>query len=349
MVQSIDEQLNTITQDVADTYTALGAKGATLPAFGSRGTKNLASTVATVPSSDPVNKVFDVVDGVVSKHAVTFNENSFDGVTSISNYGLQSAYYSGQEGKSNPGGVIKFNSLTSVGVFGLYEAFKYCNITSVSFNSLTEINKQYALSNAFAYNAKLVSASFPSLTSIAGQFSFQYVFDDCDSLTSVSFPNLETVNGYCCFRFCFQSCDSLASVSFPSLTSIAGDNATNYMFNRCYRLSSVDFSSLETIGDSTATYMFYSCGSLTTVSFPALTTVGSSSLSGCFYGCKALKTISFPALTTVKSNSFGSSAFSGCTALTEIHFRADMQATVEALSGYSSKWGATNATIYFDL
>lgn len=43
MVQSIDEQLDTITQDVVDTYTALGAKGATLPA--KKGTSNLKATV----------------------------------------------------------------------------------------------------------------------------------------------------------------------------------------------------------------------------------------------------------------------------------------------------------------
>ena len=344
---SIESEITRINNNIAATYTALRTKGATMPE--TENSANLASTVATVPSSDPVNKVFDVVDGVVSKHVVTFNENSFDGVTSISNYGLQSAYYNVQDGNYNPGGVVKFDSLTSIGVYGLYEAFKHCNITSVSFNSLTQINVQYALSNAFAYNKKLTSASFPSLTSIAGQFSFQYVFDDCDSLTSVSFPNLETVNGYSCFRFCFQSCDSLVSASFPKLTSITGESVFNYTFNRCSHLSSVDFSSLETIGDSSATYMFYSCASLTTISFPALTTVGSSGLSSCFYECRKLTTISFPALTTVKSNSFGTSAFSGCTALTEIHFRADMQATVEALSGYASKWGAKNATIYFDL
>jgi hypothetical protein len=42
-------------------------------------------------------------------------------------------------------------------------------------------------------------------------------------------------------------------------------------------------------------------------------------------------------------------AFQYCTGITEIHFRADAQATIEATSGYSDKFGATNATIYFDL
>ena len=32
-----------------------------------------------------------------------------------------------------------------------------------------------------------------------------------------------------------------------------------------------------------------------------------------------------------------------------IHFSAKNRETIETLSGYSSKFGATNATIYFDL
>jgi hypothetical protein len=72
-----------------------------------------------------------------------------------------------------------------------------------------------------------------------------------------------------------------------------------------------------------------------------------------FSNCIGLTTISFPSLTDVDKNGFGASASSGafnkCTALTEIHFRADMQAAIEAMSNYATKWGATNATIYFDL
>ena len=66
-----------------------------------------------------------------------------------------------------------------------------------------------------------------------------------------------------------------------------------------------------------------------------------------------MTTISFSALTSIESDAFGNTSptyiFSGCTSLTEIHFRADMQATIEAMTGYANKWGASNATIYFDL
>jgi hypothetical protein len=42
-------------------------------------------------------------------------------------------------------------------------------------------------------------------------------------------------------------------------------------------------------------------------------------------------------------------AFSGCTGITELHFRSDAQTVIEAADSYSYKFGATNATIYFDL
>lgn len=34
---------------------------------------------------------------------------------------------------------------------------------------------------------------------------------------------------------------------------------------------------------------------------------------------------------------------------TEIHFGAKNQAAIEACEGYDKKWGATNATFFFDL
>ena len=49
-------------------------------------------------------------------------------------------------------------------------------------------------------------------------------------------------------------------------------------------------------------------------------------------------------LTTV-----GSRAFYDCSSLKEIHFAVKNKKAIEAQSGYSDKFGATNATIYFDI
>ena len=72
----------------------------------------------------------------------------------------------------------------------------------------------------------------------------------------------------------------------------------------------------------------------------ALTTVGGSA----FRSCGLLTSIDLPNVTTV-----GDYAFSSCRSLKEIHFAAKNKKAIEALSGYSNKFGATNATIYFDI
>lgn len=66
-----------------------------------------------------------------------------------------------------------------------------------------------------------------------------------------------------------------------------------------------------------------------------------------FVGTKITK-VYFPALEVVGVNAFYN-AWRSCNELTEIHFRADMESVVRGLSGFSNKFGATNAQIIFDL
>ena len=163
---------------------------------------------------------------------------------------------------------------------------------------------------------------------LSGRGAMYSCFSSCTGLTSVNLSSLTTVSGSSSMYSCFQNCDGLTSIDFSSLTTVSGSNALQYCFDGCTGLTSVNLSSLTTVS-------------------------GSYALQSCFDYCTKLSTISFPALTSVVNNSFGSASynyiFNGCKALTEIHFRADMQATIEAMTGYANKWGATNATIYFDL
>ena len=126
-----------------------------------------------------------------------------------------------------------------------------------------------------------------------------------------------------------------------------------HAFYGCDGITSVNLGSLTTVESYGLQNAFYNCTELASVDLSSLTTVGSSGMRQTFYNCKKLTKILFPSLTSVQTDSFGSSTSNGvfrsCTALTEIHFRADMQATIEALSQYANKWGATNAAIYFDL
>ena len=180
-------------------------------------------------------------------------------------------------------------------------------------------------------------------------------FYNCTGLTSINLSSLTTVSGSSSMYSCFQNCDGLTSIDFSSLTTVSGSNALQYCFDGCTGLTSVNLSSLTTVsGNYALQSCFDGCTGLTSVNLSSLTTVsGSGALQSCFDHCTKLSTISFPVLTSVVNNSFGSASynyiFNGCKALTEIHFRADMQATIEAMTGYANKWGATNATIYFDL
>ena len=163
------------------------------------------------------------------------------------------------------------------------------------------------------------------------------------------------LSGRSAMNSCFSWCTGLTSVDLSSLMTISGENAMNSCFSSCTGLTSVDLSSLTTIsGDNAMRNCFFICNSMISITLSALTTIsGSTAMRGCFTNCAAMTTISFPALTSIASNAFGISSssyiFFGCTALTEIHFRADMQATIEAMSGYANKWGASSSTIFFDL
>ena len=85
---------------------------------------------------------------------------------------------------------------------------------------------------------------------------------------------------------------------------------------------------------------FYDCSSLTSIDLPKVITVKSNA----FSSCSSLTSINLPKVTTV-----GSYAFYDCRSLKEIHFAAKNKEAIEALSDYSNKFGATNATIYFDI
>lgn len=125
-----------------------------------------------------------------------------------------------------------------------------------------------------------------------------------------------------------------------------------YVMQTNYSLTTVSMPNLIEVGNSGLSTAFSNCLALTTVILSSLTTLGTNALSNAF-GSTPIKTMSFPALYSVQANSFGSSSssycFNKCNNLIEIHFRADAQATIEAMTGYADKWGATNATIYFDL
>ena len=142
---------------------------------------------------------------------------------------------------------------------------------------------------------------------------------------------------------------TLPSITFTGVKSIPDMSFSNKFSHRAFEDgASVSFPDLTTVGNGGLQTCFGGCTSLTSVDLSALTTVSNSGMSSCFGECTSLTTISFPSLTSVQTYSF-EDCFVDCTALTEIHFRADAQTAIEAMTGYADKWGASNASIIFDL
>ena len=208
---------------------------------------------------------------------------------------------------------IDLPNATSIGEF----AFENCSsLTSIDLPNATSIGRY-----AFNYCSSLTSISLPDVTSIGDS-----AFNSCSSLTSISLPNVISI-GYSTFYNCFL----LTSVDLPNVTSI-GDSAFNY----CSSLTSISLPDVTSIGDS----VFNNCSSLTSISLPNVTSIGNSA----FSNCSSLTSVNLPSVISINDYVFGD-----CSSLTSIHFAAKNKEIIEALSGYFFKFGAINATIYFDV
>ena len=216
----------------------------------------------------------------------------------------------------------------------------------LNFTNLKSISVNGSMRGAFA-GTNITSASFPMLTTFDDTCNDYYTstaapFYDtfCRSkITSLSFGALQTItsNAFRCFGNICEFCTYLTTVSYPLLAVI---DSTMRAFSNA----------------------FYGSG-LVTMSLPSLKVLPNSyyTFEYAWRDCTYLQSISFPSLgvptnvpgyvgrvTDIGTNTFAN-AFTGCTNLTEIHFRADVQSRIEAQAGYTSTFGAPNATIYFDL
>ena len=197
-------------------------------------------------------------------------------------------------------------------------------LIEVDLGLITDISGSSALKDAFGSAYSLATVRAPNVTTISGDFACQNAFE-YTGLTSNVFPNLTTISGNSACKYMYRGC-TFDALGLDNLTTISGASACQYMFN-----------SLK----------------IDVAEFPKLTTITGSLACRYWFQLSTVKKVYFPALTTVNADVFGSSAgngaFASCSQLTEIHFRADAQATIEAMDGYASKFGAKNATIFFSL
>ena len=346
---SVADQINRIKTNIASTYTAAQAKGATMPQ--TQNSDNLADCVQSITTGGgtqfglTAEQMLGTLDSEGNLTYPALPSITFTGLESIPASGFCYKFYART---FETGSTISFPDLTTINDSGLSNAFATCQgITSLEFGSLESITGNYGLSSCF-FGSSLTSASFPKLKTILSTNGMSSCFSSCAALTSISFPLLESASGSALSNT-FSGCDSLTSASFPKLNN----TYLNGTFSGCSALTSVSFGGLTTTVANGFTNTFKSCVSLTSVDFSVLSYIDESTFNTTFSGCTALTTISFPALTYAASDAFGfrssAYAFLNCTALTEIHFPASMQTSIEATTGYADKWGAPNATIYFSL
>ena len=283
---------------------------------------------------------------------------TFDSLENVSTYGMASAFSSLAARRTTINN-FSMNALTTVGSNGLQGCFsrsEFVGNTDIAFPGITAIDKNGAFSLMFK-GTNITSLSFPNLESVTADNVFNSLTNDVASLVSINFPKLKVVDAGSILSMCDGT--GLTSVSFPALETITDNYKTGSSvtitrtFYSCAALTSAAFPKLTSAGS--LAQMFSGCTSLTSVSFPLLASVGEGAFQYTFRGCTSLTSVSFPSLIDVPVNAFNGTSTTSPTpcftdsGVTEIHFRADAQEMIEATTGYDTKWGATNATIIFDL
>ena len=341
---TIASEITRINNNIASSYTACSNKGATLPA--TQNSANLPNCINSIEVSRYGAKFgtfFGNVDGSGKMSMPSYSTNlSFDGVTDLGQYALRRTF------SNNPAIITAtFPDLTTIsGNYGLNNTFNNCtNLTSISLPNLTTISAQNEFYGMCA-NPSARTVDLSSLTN-AGSRSFYQAFNSNTNLTSVDFSSLTVVTGHLSFYQAFTGCTGLTSMSFPSLVTIGDATATG---TNCQHFSSA----------------FSGCTGLTTLTFPELTAIycngANNANNGSFTNNETITKMYFPKLSEISyapaytgSSTTVTSAckyiFSGCTALTELHFGAANENAIKATAGWSTLWGrgAGNATVYFDL
>lgn len=190
---------------VADAYTAVSAKGGTLPA--TQNLTNLATAIGTISGGSGI-KVYgkNYLNGtIISQRNNIDGSTEFVGVTAIDAWGLQSAYQSSRWSGSTPNRNVYFSDLLSVDTYGLQKTFYGTN--------------------------QLDNVYFTKMTT-TGSYSLEECFYGCGQLKGVYFPELTTIGGQC-FRNAFRDCSQLQTVEFPKVTTLDA-NAFNNAFTNCY-------------------------------------------------------------------------------------------------------------------
>lgn len=379
---TIASELQALATDVQNARTAITTKGGTVTPDG--GTSQLATDIATIPTGvTPTGTISITANGVhdVTQYA-SANVNVSGG--SSKKWGVSVDNLWRTSNKSTPDLedlVIPSGECPKI----LGYTFRYAGLKSIYIDDADGINfasgsngTQYA----FAENRNLESALIDcgDRTSSIGSFSLNYAF----LISVLSNPpenppatfelRIKYINGQSCMSYTFQNNVFFKYFSFPNTERIGSLSYTplpNCFYNthQCYKqeqasINQFRFPVLTQIGhtSSTSYYGAFKTAFISTSSstyhygeilLPELTMAyckSSNPSNGHFNGCNALNKVYLPKLSNIGTGTtYSKYMFSSSTNITEIHFGIENEATIQAMDGYASKFGATNATLYFDL
>lgn len=326
---TIASEIQTLQTNLNNSYSAVSAKGGTLPS--TQSFNNLAIAINSIPSGSSTNgwkelpSYFVDANGAVTRQSqnptVTLKGEEFSSIVTIPSQGLYGQFRDWSNLTSTS---LDFSSLTTVGYEGMLRTFSGCRHLAgpLNMSSLTSVSSE-GLQEAFS-STGITTADFSGLVSVSENNCFNEVFNKCYSLTSVDFSSLTAINGESAFIRAFYDCSSLVNINFSSLASANGNYVFQYAFFNT-RLQNVTFPTLSAIkGQNTFTYAFYACAYLQSVSFPALTR-DFYRYSGVFYNMLV--------------------GVSGCT----VHFPSNLQSVIGSWSDVQNGFGGTNTTVLFDL
>lgn len=333
---SIASEITRIKTNIDNAYIKIAAKGGTVPTEpADKNSANLADTIDTIPGEKTkygmtIDNLFGNVDssGSYSEPAMNFTPD-FSTIKNIPIFGFYYKFYSNGVSTAGPSGVINFG--------------------------LTTANNSSSLGSCFKNRTRITGISMPNLTTVSGASVFASMCEGCTGILSANFGSLTTITGSSAFSLAFSGCTKLASVDLHSLVSV-GASSLSGAFKNCSALTSINLENLETVGGTsggTAMQDAFNGCNLSEIEFTSLKTIaGSSAMARAFANNLNMVAAYFPALEEVLPAGTVNqltNMFQGNTNMTAIHFPAAMQTRIEGLTGYATKFGATNATIYFDL
>lgn len=231
------------------------------------------------------------------------------------------------------------------------------NLEVVDLSSLEHLVSASAFSYAFNRCAKIKHTGLKKLKTISGYEAFRYAYQYCTELEETGLDTLEEITGDYACQGMFYGDTKIKSTGLYKITKLEKSSVCDSMFSGCTGLIDPCLTNLErTAAGNACYYMFSGCTSITYAMFDCLAEVrGGTDMDGMFTSCTGLIAAYYPSLTYVAQTGFalintsryGKYLF--CSAMQEIHFRKDAQSVIESIYGYTYRWGATNATIYFDL